>query len=201
MNNTMKETEVRLNKEYCENDFNSRRKALIMNQFKEVKITNNNKILESITFDEIDTLKFKLLFLKKFNHDNNLSKVKFSKNDSNYVTQKILSLKCLNNDENIDKIDEFIREVYCFKKYINNEINKINKDHLFNDKQIDQIRYGLVQMLDVDVYAKPEYDHNQMQQIRLGLIEGLDVSQYANLNNDWKQMQQIRIELENNSIE
>ena len=43
--------------------------------------------------------------------------------------------------------------------------------------------------------AKKEFDWMQMRKIRLGLIDNLDVSIYANPETPWKEMEQIRLKL------
>ena len=69
-------------------------------------------------------------------------------------------------------------------------------DLKFNRDQMEQIRKGLEQGLDVSIYANPKYDRNQMKQIRNGLEQGLDVSIYADPQYDWRQMREIRTDLE-----
>lgn len=66
----------------------------------------------------------------------------------------------------------------------------------FDEYQINQIRKGLKQGLDVSVYADPRYSKWQMDQIRRGLEEGLDVSTYANPKYDSEKMEKIRKGLE-----
>lgn len=58
---------------------------------------------------------------------------------------------------------------------------------------MSKIRLGLLNGLDVSVYAKPEFDNQQMSKIRLGLADGLDVSVYAKPELSWKQMEEIRL--------
>lgn len=71
---------------------------------------------------------------------------------------------------------------------------KYKKD--FNDVRINQIFYGLIEGLDVSVYAKPEFDWYQMGEIKFSLLEGLNVSLYAKPEFNFYQMAQIRIGLE-----
>lgn len=56
--------------------------------------------------------------------------------------------------------------------------NNLNKND-FNSDQMEEIRLGLQDNLDVSWYANPIYDDNQMEEIRLGLKDNLDVSKYA----------------------
>ena len=44
-------------------------------------------------------------------------------------------------------------------------------------------------------YKKQNFNNDQMQQIRLGLEQNLDVNKYANPKFNWLQMSQIRNEL------
>lgn len=50
---------------------------------------------------------------------------------------------------------------------------------IFNDNQLKEIKVGLMQQLDVSMYADPAYNHQQMSVIRMGLESKLDVSLYA----------------------
>ena len=68
-----------------------------------------------------------------------------------------------------------------------------DKVHDFDDLQMEEIRLGLTDGLDVSVYAKHEFDSEQMSEIRLGLADGLDVSVYAKPELSWKQMEEIRL--------
>ena len=54
------------------------------------------------------------------------------------------------------------------------------------------IRVGLEDVVDVSLYADPEFNGYQMEQIRLGLEDGVDVSLYANPKFTGEQMWQIR---------
>ncbi len=72
----------------------------------------------------------------------------------------------------------------------------IIKNLKFNYWQMDQIRLGLRDGLDVSKYANPKLDSLQMNQIRLGLRDGLDVSQYATPKFTHWQMDQIRLGLQ-----
>jgi len=45
--------------------------------------------------------------------------------------------------------------------------------------QMLEIAFGLVDDLDVSIYASTKYDMKQMEQIRQGLVNKLDVSVYA----------------------
>ena len=60
----------------------------------------------------------------------------------------------------------------------------------------DEIMLGIINNVDVSVYAKPEYSIAQMRHLRLGLEAGLDVSVYANPEYAWEQMREIRLGLE-----
>lgn len=44
---------------------------------------------------------------------------------------------------------------------------------------MEEIRLGLMNDLDVTLYANQEYDWEQMKEIRLGLKDNLDVLAYA----------------------
>ncbi|UIU37727.1 hypothetical protein LLZ86_02995 [Metamycoplasma hominis] len=55
-----------------------------------------------------------------------------------------------------------------------------------------EIAFGLVDDLDVSIYADKKYDMKQMEQIRQGLVNKLDVSVYADSIYDWRQMKQMK---------
>jgi len=71
------------------------------------------------------------------------------------------------------------------------------KESGFYSAQIDEIKTGLENGVDVTIYAKPGYDALQMKEIRLGLEDGIDVSYYTNPVLFCKEMEQIRKELLN----
>lgn len=66
----------------------------------------------------------------------------------------------------------------------------------YDEDQMEEIRIGMEEGLDVSIYADPEYMPLQMEAIRIGLEKGLDVSKYANRKFDWFQMDEIRLGLE-----
>lgn len=68
----------------------------------------------------------------------------------------------------------------------------------FNEKQLQQIQFGIEKNLDVSIYANPEYNSDQMEVIRLGLAWGLDVSKYANPKFDCDSMWEIEDGLQQN---
>lgn len=68
----------------------------------------------------------------------------------------------------------------------------IIKNLKFNYWQMNQIRLGLRDGLDVSKYANPKLDSLQMDQIRLGLRDGLDVSIYADPKFNHSKMRKIR---------
>lgn len=73
--------------------------------------------------------------------------------------------------------------------------NEIISKYNFNYGQEDQIRYGIIDGLDVSIYARPEFTAEQMDEIYQGIKDGLDVSTYAKPNLKWKQMEKIRLKL------
>lgn len=66
----------------------------------------------------------------------------------------------------------------------------------YNRNQLEEIRLGLEEGLNVSIYADKTYFAIQMRQIRFGLEAGLDVSIYAKKEFDWFQMEEIRMGLE-----
>ncbi len=68
----------------------------------------------------------------------------------------------------------------------------------FDENQEKEIEIGLLNNVDVSIYAKPEFDWGQMQAIRGGLEKNLDVSIYAKPDFDAWQMLSIKAGLLNN---
>lgn len=106
------------------------------------------------------------------------------------------------NDKNFDvevlSIEGFI---FKFKKlnthsvgnYIFDSIEDKNKYLTFIDKPFDslqlyQIYLGIKSKVNVDIYAKPEYDKHQMGLIREALEKGEDVTDLLDLNKNWVEM-------------
>ena len=50
----------------------------------------------------------------------------------------------------------------------------------------------------MSIYARPEFNYCQMEQIRLGLENRIDVTPYLNPSIDYEEMERIRLELERN---
>ena len=75
----------------------------------------------------------------------------------------------------------------------------INYDYMnsteFTADQKQEIEKGMLEGLNVELYARPEYLAIQMFQIRLGLEERLPVESYASPDFDWFQMEEIRLGL------
>jgi hypothetical protein len=67
----------------------------------------------------------------------------------------------------------------------------------YDSDQMEQIRLGLEDGLDVSWYADPRYDSEQMNRIRTGLKENLYVKWYANPDFNKMQMREIMIGLRN----
>jgi len=115
-----------------------------------------------------------------------------------------------NNSKEIQKLYKnkelqlFYDKDNCSISYISHELNKEIEERLneickgkeFNEDQLEIIKQGLQQNLDVSIYAKPEFNHYQMIQILCGLIENLDISIYADPKYDEDQMIEIREGLE-----
>lgn len=106
------------------------------------------------------------------------------------------------NDKNFDvevlSIEGFISK---FKKlnthsvgnYIFDSIEDKNKYLTFIDKPFDslqlyQIYLGIKSKVNVDIYAKPEYDKHQMGLIRESLEKGEDVTDLLDPNKNWVEM-------------
>lgn len=76
-----------------------------------------------------------------------------------------------------------------------NDIGKIGGydfENVFTQDQQREIKQGILEKLEVSVYARPEFLAIQMREIRLGLEEGLSVESYADSRYDWFQMNEIR---------
>ncbi|MBR6469158.1 MAG: DUF342 domain-containing protein [Lachnospiraceae bacterium] len=69
------------------------------------------------------------------------------------------------------------------------------EDKGFFALQMREIRLGLMKELPVEVYARKDFDWFQMEQIRLGLEEGLNVRLYAYPRVSFDTMRQLRLAL------
>lgn len=69
-------------------------------------------------------------------------------------------------------------------------------EHRYDEYQLDELRDGYDNGLDISIYANPSFDRVQMRQIRIGLENGVDVYQYAFVHIDWQRMAEIRLQLE-----
>ena len=65
----------------------------------------------------------------------------------------------------------------------------------YNSRQIEQIRLGYEEGVDVTSYITPEFNCKQIMQIRLGLKDGIDVHEYATPTLDQSKMKVIRRQL------
>lgn len=88
--------------------------------------------------------------------------------------------------------DQFNQILGGVKNALTNEQIGIYANPIFTYEQMKEIRYGLMEGLDVSVYADPKYSWQQMKVIKLGLLDGIDVSKYAEHKYDYKQMGTIR---------
>lgn len=79
---------------------------------------------------------------------------------------------------------------------LENKVNILPYVEGFSSAQLSQIMYGLINNVDVSIYAEKYFDEDKMRQIRLGLESGVDVSLYAKKRFGHKQMQSIRIDLQ-----
>ena len=123
-----------------------------------------------------------------------------------YLLSKNLPLNIygVNNVEE-DKEKSFNSKLFKFAWSNSNE-PMIVKDlrvksqysNLFDENQEKEIEIGLLNNVDVLIYAKPEFDWGQMQAIRGGLEKNLDVSIYAKTDFDAWQMLSIKAGLLNN---
>ena len=94
-----------------------------------------------------------------------------------------------------------LRRMYWIRKAIESNDNKYMKYLLndnFDNSQVVEIIIGLECNINVDIYAKPEFNADQMKEIREGLEAGIDVSIYVNPALDADQMAEIRYGLEEN---
>lgn len=64
---------------------------------------------------------------------------------------------------------------------------------IFNKKQMKEIELGKKSGVDVEIYAKPEFDARQMKALRLSLEGGIDVTPFARPELDVRVMDNARI--------
>ena len=114
-------------------------------------------------------------------------------------------IEILKNDPKI--LFQAIKDAEKISDYIQEQapiaVERIRMEERGNDMteldewQMEEIRLGLKNGLDVSIYADPEFDVWQMREIRRGLQDGLDVSIYADPKFDVWQMREIRFGLKN----
>lgn len=108
-----------------------------------------------------------------------------SKNDKNFDV-KVLSIEGF-----ISKFERL--NTHSVGKYIFDSIEDKNKyltfiDKSFNQSQLHQIYLGIKSKVNVDIYAKPEFDDGQMDLIREALEKGEDVTDLLDPNKNWVEM-------------
>ncbi len=69
-------------------------------------------------------------------------------------------------------------------------------DKGFTKDQVEEIKLGLEEGLDIELYEDKDYFAWQMREIRLGLMAEIPVEIYARKDFDWFQMEEIRLGLE-----
>ena len=108
--------------------------------------------------------------------------------------EEMISENPIMNSNQFDKNQEKEIEIGL----LNNVDVSIYAKSEFDWGQMQAIRGGLEKNLDVSIYAKPEFNSFQMNEIRYGLEKNLDVSIYAKPEFHFLQMEQIRLGLEKN---
>ena len=66
----------------------------------------------------------------------------------------------------------------------------------FTKDQVEEIKLGLEEGLDIEIYEDKDFFALQMKEIRLGLMSEVPVEIYARKDFDWFQMEEIRLGLE-----
>lgn len=101
-------------------------------------------------------------------------------------------------------ITEYSKEIYSdaqlseIKKGIDNKVNvELFADEQLSGRQMREIRYGLERDLDVSLYSNKFFRERQMQEIRIGLQDSLDVSSYARIIYSATDMRKKRMALFN----
>lgn len=122
--------------------------------------------LEYVDFGNLESSAITKQFLNKMAEKVNEKHGPFTKDQMQEIRNGFLAKKCID-----------------LKSYF-------NKNYTYH--QMEQIRWGLEDDLDVGYYAKEEFSSFQMNEIRIGLIEGLNVSKYCNPKLTEDQMYLIR---------
>ena len=87
--------------------------------------------------------------------------------------------------------ENYLMEKEFNELFKNNPFNyEISLDK-FNKYQLEEIKLGLKDNLDVNLYANPRFSAGQMELIRQGIKKGLDIKHYANPKFYEGQMRQI----------
>lgn len=86
---------------------------------------------------------------------------------------------------------------YIFEDPTKEELfNAIIEKYNLNKNEKKEIYYGLIEGLDVSIYANSnKYNWKQMKSLRLGLENGLNINLYSNPEYNWSQMKEIMLGL------
>lgn len=71
----------------------------------------------------------------------------------------------------------------------------------YSDYQLEEIRLGLENRVDVSVYAKVLYSWEQMREIRIGMQNKIDISKYKSMVHSATDMRKIRKSMEQEQID
>lgn len=112
-----------------------------------------------------------------------MKKPKMSESDIQNLIQELYQ------SEGTDVVSEKI-ESELSEEELERLLEPYQKDYY--ESQIKEIRCGLRQELQVEVFAKQYYNWKQMRELRLGLFAGLDVSTYGSPLFTAEQMREIR---------
>ncbi len=111
------------------------------------------------------------------------------------------------NSDQVEQIKDADDSNTCEMKYPKRRgISKEKMDHFnalmdkptvseYDTSQDSEIMLGILNGIDVSIYAKPEYSGAQMHELRLGLEARIDVSAYANPKLSSNQMKELREDL------
>ena len=115
---------------------------------------------------------------------------------------KNLCLKRITSDlqNELISLNKVHKTILLHGLYTSTKCNKVKVLYMdssaFNTLQVEEIKRGLKEGLEVNYYAHPKYNWKQMAQIRMGLEKGLNVSIFTDSNLSSYEMYEIRTRLE-----
>ncbi len=158
------------------------------------KVKNNGlaAIQNAIYVEKAETTK---AFIKSFNTEGFPKEVIAIKQQNNNYRHTV-KVSYPENKKNISKISEIFnpKQIEQLKMGKANGVNiALYANKSFSAEQMQQIREGLEKKIKARLYADPKFSVVQMSRLKLDMIAGIDVSDYANPVYSNGQMTQLKL--------